>query len=87
MEIAMNTYYRTSDLYFAAYLKASQVPLVETERQRKKIVFVFDDSLNSVKDLKTQFFNRQAKIPALTFVDEIRAMKSLTHDVGDPYET
>ena len=75
--------FKTSDLYFAAYLKASAVPLLETELQgRKKVVFVFDNSMNNVDDLKRQYFNRQAKLPALTFVDEIRAMKSLTHDVS-----
>jgi len=75
--------FKTTDLYFAAYLKAAGVQLLETERQRKKVIFVFDNSLGGVKDLKNQYFNRTAKLAALTYVDEIRAMKSLTHDVQE----
>ena len=32
-----------------------------------------------IRDLKREYFNRTAKVPALTFVDEIRSMKSLTY--------
>jgi hypothetical protein len=73
--------FKTSDLYFAAYLKASQVPLLETERKDRQVIFVFDNSLNMIKDLKTQYYNRTSKLPALTYADEIRSMKSLTHEI------
>ena len=78
--------FTTTDLYMAAYLKASQVPFLDTrikkEGRKRQVIFVFDDSMDMVKDLKNQYFNRKAKVPALTYVDEIRAMKSLTHDVS-----
>ena len=32
-----------------------------------------------IRDLKREYFNRTARIPALNFVDEIRSMKSLTY--------
>lgn len=70
--------YRTSDLYFSAYLKAAGVAFLTTERDGRKVVFVFERT-DSLKDLKREYFNRSAKVTALTFVDEIRSLKSLTY--------
>jgi len=70
--------YRTSDLYFSAYLKTAGVPFLTTERNGRKVIFVFERS-SSIKDLKREYFNRTARVPALTFVDEIRSLKSLTY--------
>jgi len=70
--------YRTSDLYYAAYLKTAQIKLVGHEREGKRIFFLFefDPSLNQ---LQQEYFNRTGKVPALTYADEIKAMKALTH--------
>ena len=35
------------------------------------------------EELKKEYFNRSALVPALTFVDEIRSMKALTHMCKD----
>ena len=70
--------YRTSDLYYAAYLKVAGVILLDTERDGSRIFFVFENSTN-IKDLKKEYFNRTSRVPALTYADEIRTMKSLTH--------
>lgn len=74
----VNERYKTSDLYFASFLKTVGVPLLGTEVEGKKISFVFADS-GTIKELKKEYFNRTAIVPALTFVDEIRSMKALTH--------
>lgn len=71
--------YRTSDLYYAAYLKVAGVMLLETERDGGRVYFVFEDSPN-ILDLKHQYFNRSSKVAALSYADEIKAMKALTHD-------
>jgi len=71
--------YRTSDLYYAAYLKVAGVLLQETVREGGRVYFVFDN-MDTISDLKKQFFNRTSKVPALTYADEIKAMKALTHD-------
>lgn len=71
--------YRTSDLYYAAYLKVAGVMLVETEREGGRVYFVFENNTN-ISDLKQQYFNRSSKVPALTYADEVKAMKALTHD-------
>ncbi len=79
----MNTEkYKTSDLYFASFLKTAGVPLSGTEVEGKKIFFIFNDS-GTIKELKKEYFNRSALVPALTFVDEIRSMKALTHMCKD----
>jgi len=70
--------YRTSDLYFAAYLKVAGVPFLRTEREDRRVFFLFE-TVEALQDLKVQYFNRTARIPALNYADEIRSMKSLTH--------
>jgi hypothetical protein len=71
--------YRTSDLYYAAYLKVAGVLLNETVREGGRVYFIFDN-MDTITDLKRQYFNRTSKVPALTYADEIKAMKALTHD-------
>lgn len=70
--------YRTSDLYYAAYLRVAGVSLIETVRDQNRVFFIFEHTPN-IRDLKNDYFNRKAKVPALTYADEIRNMKALTH--------
>ena len=70
--------YKTSDLYFSAYLKAAGVRFVGTEKEGNKVFFIFEKT-DMIRDLKREYFNRTARIPALSFVDELRSMKSLTY--------
>ena len=70
--------YRTSDLYYAAYLKVSDVPFLGTDREGNRVFFLFENS-ETLDDLKAGYFNRSAKVSGMTFADEIKAMKALTH--------
>lgn len=70
--------YKTADLYYAAYLKVAAVEFLGTERDGDRTVFVFAKPDN-IRDLKTQFFTRRAKVPAMSYADEIKALKTLTH--------
>lgn len=70
--------YQTSDLYYAAYLRVAGVTYSGTRREGNRVFFLFEPS-DALKDLKDQYFNRTAKVSALTFADEIKAMKVLTH--------
>ena len=73
--------YRTSDLYYAAYLKVAAVPFVEAVRETGgRVVFVFED-VDGIRDLKNQYYGRTAKVVAMTYADEVKAMKSLTFTV------
>ncbi len=70
--------YRTADLYYAAYLRVAGVPLIEARREGGRVVFIFESS-PLIRDLKREYFNRTSKVSALSYADEIKAMKSLTH--------
>ena len=74
--------FSTSDIYFAAYLKVAGVSHVDTTREGARVFFIFDQ-IDGLKDLKNQFFNRTAKVSALTYADEVRNLKALTHMVSD----
>jgi len=70
--------YRTADLYFAAFLKTAGVMFLETEKDGDRTQFVFEKQDN-IRDLKNGFFTRTAKVPAMSYADEIKALKALTH--------
>jgi hypothetical protein len=43
--------------------------------------FVFDENGPvSIKELKQQYYNRSSKVAALSYADEIKVCKALTHD-------
>jgi hypothetical protein len=83
MEQEKDGRYKTSDLYYAAYLKVAGVDFLGTEVEAPsgRVFFVFDLP-TSLSDLKRQYFNRSAKVAALSYADEIKAMKALTHMRG-----
>tara|TARA_B100001094_G_scaffold331148_1_gene398540 strand:+ start:544 stop:780 length:237 start_codon:yes stop_codon:yes gene_type:complete len=75
----LDTPYRTSDLYYAAYLRVAGVPFLGTERAGKRVVFLFEDIGTPLRDLKKGYFSDGARVPALSYVQTIRFMKSLVH--------
>ena len=78
MDIQPEPIYKTSDLYFAAYLKTVGIVLLKTEVENRKVIFVFEKK-DALKNLKREYFNRTARVPALNFIDEIRSLKALTY--------
>lgn len=70
--------YSTSDLYYAAYLRVAGVTFLGTRREGGRVFFLFEVS-DALKDLKDSYFNRTAKVSALSYADEVKAMKALTH--------
>lgn len=73
-------HYKTSDMYFSAYLKAAGCLFVDTVRDGGKVVFLFEDQGPAImRDLKRDYFSGAAKVSALLLVQEIKTMKSLTH--------
>ena len=73
-----DTRYRTSDLYFGAYLKTAGVPFLGTEQEGDRTNFLFE-KVEHIRDLKNGFFTRTAKISAMSYADEIKALKAMTH--------
>lgn len=74
--------YRTSDLYFAAFLCSLEVPLETTEEEKgdgRKIIFVFRMPEGQLRRLKALFFGGTGTVKARTFVDNIRSLKQMCY--------
>jgi hypothetical protein len=75
------TEYKTSDLYFAAYLQTSGVPLKRLDKndEGNKIFFIFDKSISSIEELQQAWYNNIAKVTANLFAHNIKNLKSACH--------
>jgi hypothetical protein len=74
--------YRTSDIYFAAYLCSLDFPLQTTERDRSpdgkgKVVFVFKVPDCDLGKVKSSYFGGSGTVKARKFVDNIRSLKQM----------
>jgi hypothetical protein len=71
--------FRTSDIYFAAYLKVAGAKLAHIEREGRRVFFVFEDQGPiAMRQLKTQYFADSAKVNVLSYVQAVKEMKGLT---------
>lgn len=71
--------FRTSDIYFAAYLKVAGANLLGTERKGRRVVFIFEDQGPiAMRQLKGAYFADSAKVNVLSFVQAVKHMKELT---------
>jgi hypothetical protein len=72
--------FRTSDLYFAAYLQVAGVQMLRTDRNATgKVSFIFDMSIANIEELKGAWFNQSGKVPALPYANAIKSLKSICH--------
>ena len=73
--------FKTSDLYFAAYLQTAGVELKRTDRHADsgKVFFVFDASVSNVDELKAAWFNNTGKVAANPYAHNLKTLKSLCH--------
>ena len=78
------TLYRTSDIYFAAYLNAVDIRMVTTEEGQggngaRKLVFVFDVGEVDISRIKSSYFSGHATVVARALIDNIKALKSMVY--------
>ena len=78
------TLFRSSDLYFCAYLCAIDIPLESTEADRnesggKKVTFVFRVPKKDIERLKASYFGGQGTCKVLKYVQQLRSLKSLCY--------
>jgi hypothetical protein len=72
--------FRTSDLYFAAYLQVAGVTMVRTDRNGSgKVSFIFDTSVSNMDALKNAWFSQVGKVPALPYANAVKTLKSVCH--------
>jgi hypothetical protein len=74
--------YRTSDIYFSAYLCSLDITLQTTEMETtpdgaKKVVFVFKLPEVDLQRLKASYFGGTGTVKARRFVDNVRSLKSM----------
>lgn len=74
--------YRTSDIYFSAYLMSLDVPLVNTENKKgedggRKVMFVFNVPESGIGRMKASYFGGNGTVRARRFVDNLRNLKSM----------
>ena len=74
--------YRTSDIYFSAYLMSLDVPLEATEtgqnsQGERKVTFVFKVQQSMIGRAKAQYFGGTGTVKARRFVDNLRNLKSM----------
>ncbi|MDB4330381.1 DUF5659 domain-containing protein [bacterium] len=74
-----NNIFKTSDLYYAAFLKTAGFNLLElkeSDKGRQKY-FVFEDQSGLIRKTQTDYINGEAKVSAKDLIDNIRALKTL----------
>lgn len=72
--------YRTSDLYLAAFLVASAVPMKGTDRlERNRIVFIFDTTIIDIGPLTKGWINGTAMVGAQQICTEVKRLKGICH--------
>ena len=68
--------YATTDLYFAAHLKAIGIPLSGSEKKNGRVHFIFDASNVNVDNIKHEYF---AGSKELTYANSIKDLKTMCH--------
>lgn len=72
--------FRTSDLYFAAYLQVAGVAMTRTEKSGTgRVSFVFDPTISNIEELKNAWFAQTGKVSGLQYANAVKALKSICH--------
>ena len=74
-------YYRTTNLYLAAYLYTNNLPLVNIDKtDLKNCTFVFEDSSQRENLVSMFMFGKGAPVDARLYSEAIRELKIKIHD-------
>lgn len=79
------TIYKTSDIYFSAYLVALDFKMLNTEEEidettnRKKLFFVFELPKMQQTLIKSGYFNGSGTIKALRYAQALKSLKSMCY--------
>jgi hypothetical protein len=70
--------FKTTDLYYAAFLKTAGFNLLELKKSdNRQKYFIFEDSSGLIRKTQTDYINGDAKVSAKDLIDNIRALKTL----------
>ncbi len=78
MNLSSNVF-KTSDLYYAAFLKTAGFNLLELKKSdvTKQMAFIFEDGNGLIRKTQTDYINGEAKVSAKDLIDNIRALKTM----------
>ncbi len=71
--------FSTSDLYFAAYLKTADIPMVSHNREYNKVLFVFNTAAVNIDELRQAWIDETGKVSASKYATSVRMLKGLVH--------
>ena len=74
-----NKVFKTRDFYLACFLKAKDIKLIRTEKTGNIAIFHFENE--KIEDLINGFYNDQEIISANKFINSIRDLKALVHNI------
>jgi len=74
--------FETCDLYLAAFFMSAGCRMLSAYREQKtkRVYFCFEKT-PILMDLRLNYFSREAKVPAATYADNIKSLKSLCHNI------
>lgn len=76
--------YRTSDIYFSAFLMGMDMQLIDMEdgkndKGQPKKLFVFNVPEGEIKRFKAQYFSGSGTVKCRRYVDDLKNLKSMLH--------
>jgi len=73
----------TCDLYLAAFFMSAGCKLVSSFRNKRngRVYFAFERN-PIIHELQMNYHSREAKVPAATYADNIKGLKSLCHTIS-----
>lgn len=76
--------YRTSDIYFCAFLMGLDIKLLSMEdgqndKGQNKKFFVLSVPENEISRLKAQYFGGSGTVKCRRYVDDLKNLKSMLH--------
>ena len=75
----MNETYQTNDFYLSAFLKAKGMKLVDTERDGRRALFIFEDQPNR-RELIKEFYN-EGIVKINDFKNAIQDLKAIIYNL------
>ena len=75
----MNETYQTNDFYLSAFLKAKGMKLVDTERDGRRTLFIFEDQPTR-RELIKEFYN-DGMVKINDFKNAIQDLKAIIYNL------
>ena len=76
----MSEVFETKDFYLACFLKAKGIKLLNASGEKMRDI-VFKFRVENSEKLINDFYNENELIPAIRFVNAIRDLKALAHNI------